>query len=261
MDFLEIGKTLLQATEGIVNKVHEQTEPMFLKLQRMQEIYLNKNNALYSHSHIDQIKRHLQSVTYKFVLTDIHLEQLWALSLISRSNLWKALDDSHDRLEWNDNQLVIGYVFLESFLFQARSFIDIFFRYICLLMGDEKFGKMSSKKFFRFMTSNKKPFKNKRDRLHSYFKEKVFGEDQWGALLRSLRDKIAHQEHLRPSYEWSEKLLDKVHLDLPTIQGRTFDRLCQEIENGMFEMIRKTSSILFDLEWKSGPYRADLWTE
>jgi hypothetical protein len=85
MDLLKAGKLLVQATEAIVNEVHEKTEPMFLKLQRMQEIYLNQNSALYSHSQIDKIEHHLESVKLKFVLADIHLEQLWALSMVSRS--------------------------------------------------------------------------------------------------------------------------------------------------------------------------------
>jgi hypothetical protein len=118
---------------------------------------------------------------------------------------------------------------------------------------------MSRKKFYHFMGLNGKPFKNKRDRLSDYFKKEVFGKDRWGTTLTNLRDIIAHKERLRSSYKGSEKLLGKVLLDWPTIQGKTFDRLCQDIEEGMFDMIRETSPILFDLEWKSGPYRDDLW--
>ncbi len=247
MDLVKTGKLLLQATEEIVNEVNKKTEPMFLKLQRMQEVYLNQNSALYSHSQIDEIKHHLESVKLKFILTDIHLEQLWALSMVSRSNLWKAMDKSIDKLEWTNNQSVIGYVFLESFLFQARSFIDIFFGYICLLMGKEKTVMMSQKKFTSFMRSIGEPFKNKRNQLIDYFEKEVFGEDKWETTLRSLRGIIAHKERLRSSREGSEKLLGKVLLDWPTIRGKTFDRLCQEIENGMFGMVQKTSPILFDL--------------
>jgi len=129
-------------------------------------------------------------------------------------------------------------------------------------MGYEKPGMMSLKKFYRCMKSTQEPIlKRKSARLHCYFKKNVFSEDGWGTLLKGLRDKIAHQEHLRSSYEGSEKLFGKVLLDWPTLRGKTFDRFCQEIENGMFNMIRETSPILFDLEWKSGPYKPDLWKE
>lgn len=262
MDLVKTGKLLLRANKAILTEVYERAEPMFLKLQRMQEIYLNKNSALYSNSQIDNIKRHLESVKLKFVLTDIHLEQLWALSMVARSNLRQAVDKSIDKLEWTDTQSAVGYVFLESFLFQARSFIDIFFGYICLLMGKKKIDTMNQKKFTSFMRSNGEPFKNKSIQLLNYFKKEIFGEDTWGTTLRdNLRGIIAHKERLRSSREGSEKLLGKVLLDWPTIRGKTFDRLCQDIKEDIFGMIQKTSSILFDLEWKSGPYRDDLWNK
>lgn len=262
MESLGPGKLLLQATEAIVNRVRGKMDPVFFKLQRMQEIYLNRNRLLYSEPHKQRIRRHFESVAYKFLLTDIQLEQLWALSEDARLSLWKALDNSLGKLGWNDNQLISGSVFLESFLFEARSFIDVFLFYVCLLMGYEKPGMMSAKKFYSRMKSTQEPvFKRKSARLHAYFENNVFGKDRWGKLLTGLRDKIGHQEHLRPSYEGSEKLFGKVLLDWPTLRGKTFDRLCQEIEDGMFDMIRETSPVLFDLEWKSGPYKPDIWKE
>jgi len=95
--------------------------------------------------------------------------------------------------------------------------------------------------------------------LRNYI-ERIFNDGQWGDLLRSLRDKIAHQEHLIPSYEGTEKLGETL-LNWPTIQGRTFDRLCQDIENGMFELVQELFPILFDLEWISGPYHPNLWKD
>jgi len=250
-------ESILKATQAIVEKARPDSENVLFKFRRMQEIYLSRRSELFSNSHIEMIKRHFKSVEYKFFLISIQLEQLWALSEDSRLELWDALANSLDRLKWNDNQLIIGSMFLESFLFEARSFLDVYMFYICLLTGIEKPGKMSFKKFKKYMRRCKEPFQTKAVQLQKYFEEEVFGSNKWGYLVKSLRDKITHQEHLRPSRNGSEILLGKVLLDWPTIRGMTFDRFSQHIENCMFEMLRKTSPLLFELEWKSGPYKHD----
>ena len=108
------------------------------------------------------------------------------------------------------------------------------------------------------MKSVKNPsFKNKSIELQNYV-ERIFSDGQWGDLLRSLRNIITHLKPLTPSYEGTEKI-NEILLNWPTIQERTFDRLCQDMENGMFEMVCEVFPILFDLEWISGPYHANLW--
>ena len=249
----EEGKMLIQATEAIISNVKKQTDMIFPKLERMQEIYLAKNESLYSAKQLESIKRSFQSALMKFLLTDIHLEQVWSLSMVSRSTLFQTIVDSSNKIEWTENQKICGYLYLESFLFEARSFIDVLLRYFCLVLGKEVPGPIRLEKFYGYMNRVNPPFKNKSIKLTDYVK-RVFSGDQWGAILRSLRDKIAHQEPLIPSYEGIEKISD-VLLDWPTIRGKTFDRFCQKMENGLFDMVTELFPILFDLEWKSGPFR------
>lgn len=255
-------KIILPVTETVLKKVRKHIKTPLLKLGRMQEIYLRRNNELYTNPQIYQIKKSFKSVEYKFLFTNFHLEQLWTLSEDTRWEVLVALANSLDRLRWDDTQLNIGSIFLESFLFQAVSFLDVYMFYICLVMGIKDPGKMKVKKFFKLMSSTRgNTLQKKAIKLKEYFEGSVLGKGQWGELLRSLRDKIAHRDCLWPSLDSNETLLKNVLLDLPTIQRKTYERFCQDIDNNLFEMLRKTSPVLFDLGWKSGPYKSNLWKE
>jgi len=256
-------KIILPATETILKKVRRNITTPLLKLERMQEIYLKSNSNLYKDpDHIYQIKGSFESIKYKLFFTNFHLEQLWTLSEDSRREVLVALANSLDRLRWDDTQLNIGSIFLESFLFQAVSFLDVYMFFICLVMGIENPGKMKVKRFFKHMVSCRgSTFQKKAIKLKEYFEESVLGKGQWGEILRSLRDKIAHRDCLRPSFDGNEIIIDKVLLDWPTLRRMTYDRFCQDIDNNMFEMLRKTSPVLFNLGWKSGPYKSNLWKE
>ena len=248
--------------ETVVEKARAHIAPVLSKLGRMQEIYLTRKGGVYSDSHVDQIRKSFEAVQYKYLFTFIHLEQLWGLSMESRFGLLDALANSLDSLKWDETQSVIGSLFMESFFFQAMSLLDVYRFYICLITGIEDPGLMTASKFSKRMKSrNGTPFQAKAEKIRDYFEKEVFGTGQWGKLLEELRDKIAHRDHLWPSYEGWETLLDKVLLDWPTLRGKTYDRFCQDIDNGIFDMFCKTSPLLFELKWKSGPHRDNLWEE
>ncbi len=41
----------------------------------------------------------------------------------------------------------------------------------------------------------------------------------------------------------------------------TSDRFCQYMQNGTFSLVTDVSPVLYELEWRAGPYRPDLWEE
>lgn len=86
-------------------------------------------------------------------------------------------------------------------------------------------------------------------RIQKYFSNRVFGNESWGTILRSLRDKIAHRDMLRLSNKSTEYLFNDELFDWPTIQCMTLDRFFQSIENGIFELIQETSEILYEKQW------------
>jgi hypothetical protein len=128
---------------------------------------------------------------------------------------------------------------------------------------------MSEKKFFKTINGiNNGPFASKSKLISKYFSTRVFGPsdwygsnpNNWGTLLQSLRDRITHRDIIRPSFDSNESLAGDVLFDWPTLQGKTYDRFCQYMQNGMFSLIQDISAIMYDLEWKSGPFKPGMWS-
>jgi len=127
---------------------------------------------------------------------------------------------------------------------------------------------MSRKRFDRALKNvPQSPLSEKAVQVKEYFDTRVFAPsaqswlspENWGTLLESLRDKIAHRDRLRPSFDSDETLVGKVLLDWPTMQKTTYQRFCQYMQNEMFYLVTDISPILYELDWKAGPYKPDLW--
>lgn len=226
------------------------------KLQAMQEIYLQRNSDLYSKVELQQLRYYLKAVSYKFYLATLSLEQLWALSHTKRNNLFYALQNGLDRLECSDDELLLSSFALESFLFQSRAFLDFCMLYICLFLRTGHTGKMSREKFGKELAKVQQiPFNEKAQWAKEYFDAQVFGRydgrsfhlNHWGTLLISLRDKIAHRDRLRPSFNSDETLIGQVLFDWPTLQDITYDRFCQYMQNGMFSLVTDVFPVLYEL--------------
>lgn len=254
-------QVLLKETRGYADNFPQ-------KLEAMQEVYLQRNPTLYTQPEEQELCYYLKAVSYKFYLATLSLEQLWALSYTKREELLYALQNSLDKLECSDDEVLLSSFALESFLVQGKAFLDFYMLYICLVLRTGHKGSISTDKFQKELQKvQREPFATKAHKVRDYFDTKVFrprdGKDfvrgDWGTLLQSLRDKIVHRDLLRPSFESSETLLDKVLFDWPTLQGMTYERFCQMMQNGMFCLITDVSPILYNLEWKAGPYRPNLW--
>jgi hypothetical protein len=238
------------------------------KLEAMQEVYLQRNPTLYTQPEEQELCYYLKAVSYKFYLATLSLEQLWALSYTKREELLYALQNSLDKLECSDDEVLLSSFALEGFLIQGWAFLEFYMLYICRALRTEHEGRISAHKFRKELEKvQQEPLATKAREVRDYFDAKVFGthdgqdfvRGDWGTLLQSLRDKIVHRDLLRPSFESSETLLDKVLFERPTLQGMTYERFCEDMRNGMFCSITDVSPILYDLEWKAGPYRPTLW--
>lgn len=238
------------------------------KVEAMQEIYFERNPALYSQLEIQQLRYYLKAVLYKLYLATLNLEQLWSLSHTKRDTVFHVLQNSLDRLECSDDELLLISFAFEGFLFQGRAFLDFYMLYLCLFLRTGHQGRMSRNRFDRALKNvPQSPLSEKAVQVKEYFDTGVFASsaqswlspENWGTLLESLRDKIAHRDRLRPSFDSDETLVGKVLLDWPTVQKTTYERFCQYMQNGMFYLITDISPILYELDWKAGPYRPDLW--
>lgn len=250
---------LLAATRQILNDTRSQVDPPLQKIERMQDLYLAQNANLYTAEQSAQIRRWLGAVQYKYLAAHVHLEELWTLSMASRWSLLDLIEQAVEKQDWTNSDLMIGSMYLENFLLQGRSFLNIYMFYICLILNIANPGSITIDAFQTHMRKVKgERFERRALSIGSYFETTVFSEGKWGRIIKDLRDKISHRENLRPSNQGDE-VIAGVLLDWPTIRGMTFERFGQLFANGMFEMICATTPLIFELEWKAGPYRADLW--
>lgn len=260
----EIAKGL----QALLESARTYAENCMRKTEAMQEAYLRKDDGLYQQLELEELRDYFKSVSLKFYLATLHLEQLWSLSHSARGELLLAVENSLDKLEWSEDEKVLGSFALESFVMQGWAFVYFLMHYTLIVLRSEYRGKMTKKKFRRELANlRQQPFAGKARRVEEYFDTRVFGSpsttglvsNDWGTLLESLRTKVTHRDRLKASYEGTETLLGNVVLDWPTLRGETYDRFCQKMQNGMFYLIADLSAILYEIEWKPGPYREDLW--
>lgn len=251
------------ALQVLVTDTKRYADGSHLKIQAMQASFLRKNATLYTEEETQQIDYYLRAALYKSYLATIAMEQLWALSHFKRNDLIFALQNSLASLDCTDEELLTISFAFENFLFLSRAFLDFYMLYLCIFLKTGHEGKISQSKFYDSLNRVKSgQFTGKATQIAEYFKVKVFAvssndqlaPENWGTLIQSLRDKIAHQDRIRPNFSSNETLLNTVLFNWPTLRGMTYDRFCQFMENGMFSMMTEVSSLAYELEWKPGPY-------
>jgi hypothetical protein len=256
MDEIKIA----DASKWVVAKALRGGENAMQKFQRMGEVYLDRNRNGYTDPEGQRIEALLSAAVFKFCVAHVHLEDLWTHSMACRWELPELIENSVTTHNWNDADVLLGSKLLESFLFQTRAFLDIYMRLGCLILKAADPVKMSRKKFTKAMRSiSEEPFKSRAGHLSKYLDEKVFGDGCWGKVTTQLRDKIAHSDVLRPSGDSTEEI-QGVLLDWPTIRKLTYDRYCQDVQNGVFDLLVETSEPMFCLSWQSGPYNSNGWS-
>lgn len=224
-------------------------------------VYMETNANYYSKTDIFWINHFLDSIIHKVYLASISVEQLQAVRYGKiNESLWSAFENNLVRLECSDDEQLIVSFALECFLFESRSFLDIHMAYICLLLktGFSK-GYMNKTRFFEELGKvNQPPFMQKAEWVKRYFERNVFGVEEadtsiirkdWGRLLQSLRDKIAHRDIINPSFDSNETLINNILLDWPTLKGMTYHLLSETIRNGMYLLLHDVSAYIYELKW------------
>ncbi len=244
------------------------SEGSYLKLQAMQDAYFSKTSVKYSAEERETIQHYLDSLTHKSHMATLALEQLWALNHDKRNEIWEAIKFSLDTLKVDDNELTIISFAFETFLFHARAYIDFYMLYICYFLKTGHEGSINHGKFLKELGGvNQSQLAEKANKILEYFDTRVYAKDagksfvpsNWGTLITSLRDKVAHRDIIKPSFESKETLAHKILLDWPTIRGMTYARFHQDMQNGMDFLIQDISGILYDIKWIPGPYKSGMF--
>jgi hypothetical protein len=238
----------IEATHNILRHVHH--------------IYIDKNSYLYTDQELSRIDHFLNSVIFKSFLVRVAIEQLQSVrhGRINES-LWPAIENSLTTLNCSDDEQILVSFALEAFLFEARSFLDVYMILVCLLLrtGFTK-GYMSKTRFYEELDKVTEPsLAQKAEWIKQYFDIHVFGlkpdkttsisRDDWGTLLRSLRDRISHRDVISFSFDSKEKFIDDIRLDWPTIQGITYHSLAETIGNGIHSLFHQGLCHIYELNW------------
>jgi DNA-binding ferritin-like protein (Dps family) len=131
-------------------------------------------------------------------------------------------------------------------------------KYICIIFELKNINHMTRRNFRKSQKKIPEKYAKKLEEITNYFNNKVFAPKKWGDVLKDLRDQISHSGESRIQIKKTEKVIG-VELNWQTVRGQYFDRLCQNIDTGLFEMLREITPILFDLEWKAGQYTHVNW--
>lgn len=241
-----------------LGKVTDTVGPSVHKLGHMAEVYLTRHSGSFTITEAQAIRESVASVQWKMQSSTYHLEWLWNHSLEARYDVLELLE-IRNRSEWTDAQRFEGAVHLEAYILQVRAYLDFYFHLICRVLLCADVPHMMSTTQFR-ATLLRAPALNaaRAAAIDAYVQEQVLAPGRWGAVMRSLRDKISHADRLKPGRAATESV-GGVLLDWPTIRGLTFERLAQQFDNGRFELLRDTAPMLFEMPWQSGPFRPDAW--
>ena len=244
--------------------------PTVMKTKAAQTIYLRNNATLYSEIEREKLRYFLDAFLYKYRLANYSLEQLWSIRDAKlEDNILAIARNSIVSLKLSDDEVFLMSHSFEQFLFQSRSCLDFFMLYIAHLLCTGHVGSMSTEKFYkRLKTAKPDVLMGKAKAVENYFNRNIFGLEKdvdhvsptnWGTLLKSLRDKIAHKDRINMSMNSPDRIMHDILLDFPTLQDLTYDRFCQAMENGMWFMIHDLFPVLYDFEWQAGPYRKGMF--
>jgi len=236
----------------------------------MEEIYLQRSQT-YSDVEQRQIKYFRKAFAYKFHLANLHLEQLWSLTHIGNHapTLRDILGNIFDSHQFVDDDLLLPSLAIEGFIFQGSAFLDFYMLYMCSIFKISETSYLSGKKFIRALEQvTEDPYKARAEQVRLYFEKNVFGDsvdqalltNNWGQLLKSLRNSIAHRDMLSPDFENGVTLLEQVIGNWPEREiDLTCSRFCQDVQNVMFYQITELAAVVYGLEWKPGPLKSNMW--
>jgi len=259
-----------RASINLIQRTLKDTKPFAEKSTGALEFFLRKNPQLYPEDALKNVRYFFDAFLYKFQLANISLEQLWSIRDAKvENNIIGIARNSIVSLELTNNEVILQSHVFEQFLFQSRSCLDFYMLYLAHFLRTGHKGPMSTAKFYKRLSRAEPDFLRIKARLvEEYFISTVFGEEKyvdvfsptnWGSLLKSLRDKIAHRDRINMSMNSPDRIMNDILLDFPTLKDLTYDRFCQAMQNGMWFMICDLFPILYDLEWQAGPYREGMF--
>jgi hypothetical protein len=253
-----------------VSRIRESAQNLYDKVISGQRYYYFCMYGLDFSEQQNEIFNSLDNAMHKFLYGAMTLEQLWGVTHYLETNTYglpKTIDIGITRQQ-NEIEFLLSYL-LDQALYTWRSFLDFYLKYLLFFLTGKNVVNISTKSFKdnidHYLRTH--PSENKATEVYSYITAKVLsktyntenGIECWGDLLRSLRDKTTHNKLIQPTIKEKKNSLG-FKITWPTIQGVNYAELAQlEFENNAFEMIRELFPVLYEIEWKQGPYKPGMY--
>jgi hypothetical protein len=254
-----------------VSRIRGSAQNLYYKvLNGQRQYYFNKTGLIIS-DYDSELEETLDNAMHKFMYGSMTLEQLWGVTHYLESGTYglPTTIDVEITVQHNEMTFLLSYL-LDQALYSWRSFLDFYLKYLLLFVTGKNEVNITTRKFKdHFQQYLKDYHKDEKAKIiFSYVNDEVLnktfntenGKECWGDLLRSLRDKTTHNKLIKPTIEEKENP-QGLKITWPTIKGVNFAYLAQlNFENKAFDMIRVLFPVLFEIEWKPGPYASGMIT-
>ncbi|MGD2166068.1 MAG: hypothetical protein PVH50_11145 [Anaerolineae bacterium] len=210
----------------------------------------------------DDFERHnafrsIDALAWKMTAAGVHLERLWEhreSSSVARL-IETFLTNESDPRRFTEVKTTLLAAEFEAFVVQARAFITVAQVHTLDACRVKFGGQLTRKKYRRLVRGAEEDVRERLRKAHNYFERAVFGRDNWGALVKSLRDRALHFDRIRPSRSVSSDEPGRL-----TLTGLTLERLAQDFENGTYNLLVRVIAPVWEREWEPGPYQPRMWT-
>ena len=88
----------------------------------MQDKYIGKNLNLYSKEQLQEINDSYEILTKKILYTLVQLDKNWAMQGYHTMKNLQYLENPPETAEWNQTDLIIFNMFIETYLLLSRNF-------------------------------------------------------------------------------------------------------------------------------------------
>lgn len=252
-------RNFYQASTILLAQMRQYSRILPEKLEHMERIYLKRHAISYTENEAFQIDYYRKASIYKFIFATYTLEQMWAMpTQITKLNMMSIMQNNLDELDLSQDEVFLASYHLENFLYHGVAFLDFVALHITLILKTGHSGRMNPKTLLKSLDKvTIKSLIPKSVKIKAYFEEQVYNNGGWGNKLRFLRNWIVHRDKPRPTT--TDDLISKVRSEYPMLEEESLGRFQQDMQNSWFFFYNDLAPMLYDLEWKSGPYREGMW--
>lgn len=240
-----------------VKVVLNRTNHAYNKSFQAQQLYFNSIGIPTDNEYTQRCAELITNALVKYQYGVMMTEQLQAIKIISAI---KAIsrnkgEEDLDTLAGNEEikiENLTNIILFENALFQWRSFLDFYMKYLIYFLCKEEVDRIKVKIFYQKLSTVNT---NKSRKIIEYFAKKIFNKSNsaWGSELDALRNIVTLEDILKPEMSLVDSI-GRVKRLRQTIGNKELVEFVQDVENACFWMLTELCPILYERKWYTGPF-------